>query len=425
MITISRALASLARFHGVQPSYVDARRRRHSASEQTLWRILRAMGVDLPEPGDALDVLRAARRHIAPVPPVVVAWDGRVPILPIQEATAHSAALVRARLTAESGEVWNWAVSPGQPFALGGTLPAGYHQLQLSWTGSEHAALVVSSPSGPRAQIGASVQRTSGVEVSTLLAQAGDHEPPSSRLFWNESLIDGPPRSMSFKGEPAGGAAYHPQHHEELLAWARAKPFAEDYAAFRAVEYLRREPWSAWPEPQRNGFIRLLEAPEDRRRVHLYAQWLADGQAAAICRPPAEGLRLELPFAIHRDGYDLWRRRRLFAVGASVGLDPLEDPAPSGVPLRPEELRRGRFEYLIACLRHLLRPIQALHIRSRARLYWQPADSPDGLGAYVQYPEEEILAVTILESVRAGTRLLPAKAGVPEPLEAALQGGAH
>ena len=171
MITTSRALARLARLHGVEIVQVDARQRRRLVSEDTLWRLLRAMRVELPDPSDAPEALRAARRAQAAVPPVVVAWDGRVP--PVAVRGGRSSAALRIRLTRQTGDTQAWDAAADQPVTISGALPYGYHRLEVSAGGTAHTAVIVSAPRAESAE------------------DAGFQEaPPSSRLFAVESGID-------------------------------------------------------------------------------------------------------------------------------------------------------------------------------------------------------------------------------------------
>jgi 4-alpha-glucanotransferase len=263
---------------------------------------------------------------------------------------------------------------------------------------------------------------------------------PASRLFWNELFIDtsvvpGGDAAAS-RDDPAApceaaqlvdyrrAAAYKRKRLEQALhrcagdmavqdqlrQFVAANPRVEDYARFRAVCDRRREGWHLWPDRLRDGTIHDDDfAPEDRQ-YHLFAQWQADYQLAAIDAVHARGaaaLYLDMPLGVNPDGYDAWRFHDLFADGVSAGAPP--DPLFTGGqnwgfrPLNPRAIRASGYGYLIETFRHHLRHARMLrldHVMSLYRLFWVP----DGLsakdGVYVRYPDEELFAVLVLESAR-------------------------
>ena len=197
---------------------------------------------------------------------------------------------------------------------------------------------------------------------------------------------------------------------DELDQFAKSNVHAADYARFRAVCDRRREGWLAWPERMQKGDIRTGDyAPEDFA-YHLFAQWQADRQLAAVGAARhggAASLYLDMPLGVNPAGYDAWRFRELFAEGVSAGAPP--DPLFTGGqdwgfrPLVPHALRTSGYGYLIETLRHHFRhaPLLRLdHVMSLYRLFWVP----DGVGAkrgvYVRYPEDELFAILVLESAR-------------------------
>jgi len=85
---VGTRLAELCRLYGVVVDYRDVAGRSCRPPRESLWAVLRGLGARLPAgraPGEAevRDALRVRRRELAerPVPPVVVAWDGRLPCL--------------------------------------------------------------------------------------------------------------------------------------------------------------------------------------------------------------------------------------------------------------------------------------------------------------------------------------------------------
>jgi 4-alpha-glucanotransferase len=187
-------------------------------------------------------------------------------------------------------------------------------------------------------------------------------------------------------------------------------PLAEDYARFRATLERRRAPWPAWPEPLREGVLKEGDYDEAAKRYHLYVQWVAQEQTAALCekgRSAGVEVCLDLPLGVHPDGYDVWRERGVFAREAAVGSPP--DTFFTGgqnwgfPPLHPEAMRKQGYHYFIACLRHHLQHAGILridHIMSLHRLYWIPRGMEAREGVYVRYPSDELYAILSVESHR-------------------------
>ena len=132
-------LHRLAARHGVDISYVDSLGRGHTATDETLVGILRALGEPITSPGDAAGILAGEAGQAAAgspaIPAVVVAWDGQLPPVVIGPEDAHRA--VTVELALEDG---------GDPHGLvhvearGGStvvvapapLPFGLHDLAVS-----------------------------------------------------------------------------------------------------------------------------------------------------------------------------------------------------------------------------------------------------------------------------------------------------
>lgn len=194
-------------------------------------------------------------------------------------------------------------------------------------------------------------------------------------------------------------------------------PDAESYAEFRATCHRQQSGWPDWRSPREPGELRAgRDFEPSLRDAHLYAQWLADRQLAAVARDGRSrgySLYLDLPLSARADGYDVWRRPGLFAGGASVGAPP--DPFFSEgqdwgfPPILPHEMRRRGFTYTRACLRHHMRHAGVLrvdHVMGLHRLFWIPEGSHAGDGVYVRYPWRELHALLNLESRRAGVAVV-------------------
>jgi 4-alpha-glucanotransferase len=300
------------------------------------------------------------------------------------------------------------------------------------------------------------------VATLPLLASFLDHplEPspylPVSRLFWNEFYIDVtrvPELQRSPSAQAIAGSTqvhreleglrslplvdYHRQmslkrraleelarcffaeRSERYNAFARfveAHPSLEDYARFRATVEQRRSPWPTWPQPLRDGVLKARDYDEAAKRYHLYVQWLAHEQMRDLHergRSAGVKLCLDLPLGVHPDGYDVWRERGAFALGAAAGSPPdaffTKGQNWGFPPLHPQAMRTQGYRYLIACLRHHLQHAGILrmdHIMGLHRLYWIPAGMEAREGVYIRYPRDELYAILSLESHRQGALIV-------------------
>jgi 4-alpha-glucanotransferase len=282
---------------------------------------------------------------------------------------------------------------------------------------------------------------------------------PVSRLFWNE-LYTEPPAGTDSPGDtgrpaasPYGGGLFDPRAamaakrpaleaaaraffaeggHDpsELLAFQARNPRADDYARFRALVG-RHGRWTEWPDRLRGRDVRGSDYDEDLARYHLYVQWLAERQLAAVSERAESrgvGLYLDLPLGVHPDGYDVWRERALFALDASAGAPP-DSLAAGGQdwgfpPLHPEAGRYDGHRYFVACIRKHLRFSRVLridHVMQLHRMYWVVGAGATE-GVYVRSPAEELFAVLCLEACRAGAVIVGEDLGtVPRSVRASMR----
>lgn len=223
--------------------------------------------------------------------------------------------------------------------------------------------------------------------------------------------------------DSARSAAFH--------AWVADHPRARDYARFRATTERMRVGWPEWPERMRDGSLEDGDFDPAAADYHLYVQWLAQQQfndLAARARGNGRGLYLDLPLGVHRAGYDVWRGRSAFTLGASAGAPP-DALSPGGQnwgfpPLHPERIREQGYRYYIDCLRHHLRLAGILrldHVAGLHRLFWVPQGCSARNGVYVRYRAEEFYAILALESRRHRAVVVGEDLGtVPDYVRAAM-----
>jgi 4-alpha-glucanotransferase len=205
----------------------------------------------------------------------------------------------------------------------------------------------------------------------------------------------------------------------------RAQPQVEDYAAFRAVQERRRTPWTEWPAPLRDGTVADDDFDPQVHQYHLYVQWLAAEQMAAVAdkaRALGPGMYLDLPLGVHAHGYDVWRERPAFAAGVSGGAPP-DVVFPRGqnwgfAPLHPEGIRAQGYRYVRAFVRRqmdLAGILRIDHMPSFHRVFWVPDGMEAKDGVFVRYPAEELYALFSLESHRHRTVLVGEDLGTVPP----------
>jgi 4-alpha-glucanotransferase len=228
-------LAALARLHGIQASYRDAMRRRQTAPPESILAVLRALGAPVEGPRDIPAAIQSAEYgELAALEPVVVAWDGRCPDIPVRlggiEATIEPEDEMTPPLGA-SQVAWKQRDAETSVLRLRGRLPAGYHRLRIAGKGCNAESLIISAPvraftgtdgnprrwgvflplyslrrsgdwgAGDYTGLGKLVNwssRLGAQVVSTLPLFAsyldGPFEPspysPVSRLFWNDFYVD-------------------------------------------------------------------------------------------------------------------------------------------------------------------------------------------------------------------------------------------
>jgi len=241
-------------------------------------------------------------------------------------------------------------------------------------------------------------------------------------------------------GDLAGALFAGPSpRREELEAFAAAHPELVAYSRFRAAgERLGRD-WRSWPgrrdRSRRGGRASPAGplAPEERSdeesfRYHLYAQWVAAQQMARTAA--ATRLYLDLPIGVHPDGFDPFWMPQAFTEGAHGGAPPdaffAEGQDWGFRPLHPEGIRRERYRYVIASLRHALRHAAVVridHVMGLERLYWIPNGFDARHGAYVSYRADELHALVALEASRAGCVVVGEDLGtVPEEVRRRMAG---
>jgi len=521
----SKVLHELAARLGIQTAYVDMAGHRQEASDSTLMPMMRALGAnvnDAGEAGDALEDMRQAKLNRW-LEPVCVQWHRGPSFVTLRLPESLPSGALRVAWQMEDGELvsqslrWGKSTKPRRLSNGGGgrvvafplhcpkPLAPGYHKLVCSFGERQVSSTLIVAPRrcyrpvGKRRDWGVFAPlyglhsaRSWGVgdygDLERLLAWTGEGggsfvgtlpllpaflddpcEPspysPVTRLGWNEVFLDvesvpelaecpGARRLMespTFRRRLGGlrrkevvdyrvamelkrevlthlSRRFFRQkssRRAEFEGFIRDHPHISDYARFRAVGEKLGRCWQQWPRRLRSGELRPGDGSGAVEGYHAYVQWLAHGQmeqTACRAREHSVSLYLDMPLGTHREGYDAWRYRDLFAPAASGGAPP--DPVFTQgqnwgfAPIHPERSREQGHAYLVAYLRHHLRQAGMLrfdHVMGLHRLYWVPEGLPASQGAYVKYPAKEFYAVLCLESHRHRAVIVGENLGTVSP----------
>ncbi|HEX5614131.1 MAG TPA: 4-alpha-glucanotransferase [Acidimicrobiia bacterium] len=389
-----RALHELATRLGVQVRYHDIWGHEHTASDETLVAIARALGVALERVSDAPAAL-GALRTLGPGP----------------EAGSPPAEPTQAPVPAPT-----WGVFV-PVYALRSTDDRGTGTLTHL---DALAALVARS--------GARVVAT----LPILATWPDDASPyaPVSRQAWDEAILD---------LEHLPGLVHHPEVRDRLppirpssrvvdhphVAFAvddaiahvatavsdddevrravdelaRRRPDLARYAQFRALADVHGRDWRRWPTIARDAPLTGAEpgAPAAAVFRYLYGQLAVEAQLDALTQrlhDRGQQLALDLPVGCDPCGFDTWWHRGDYAAEMSIGAPPdpfFAEGQDWGLPpLRPDRARRaGDDDALAGALHHHLRYADILridHVMGLHRLWWIPAGHDAADGAYVRYP---------------------------------------
>jgi 4-alpha-glucanotransferase len=167
--------------------------------------------------------------------------------------------------------------------------------------------------------------------------------------------------------------------------------------------------WHGWPadyhDPHSPAVTAFAQGHDDEIRFHTWLQWVTHRQlAGAAEHARAAGLRiglyLDLAVGEALDGSATWSDRGAYLTGATIGSPP--DPfAPSGqdwhlAGFQPGKIASGENppfkRMLTAAMRHA-GAIRIDHAAALRRLFLVPLDHEPADGAYVNYPQRELLDI--------------------------------
>lgn len=321
-------LRRLAAKRGVAASYDDAFGERRAVSEETLVAVLAALGEPIERPSDAARCLAGGAEVAEALPPVIVAWEGRLP----RKLGEQIAALAAGRSQEIALELED-GTEAGDLVAASGSsrrrrLPFGLHTLRLG----RATALVVSAP--PRCR--------------PLEAHSWGVFAPAYALWDEREALTGDLSHLARLASFAGGLG---------AAYVATLPLLADYATADAPE-VTTSPYSPlsrmwWNEgyldlgralgadtadlaaegegsPGGQGRFADVAAAATAVRAGLAAVLQQGGSAAARLRSGVEGFRAEHP--------DVTRYATFRAAARAAGIDRAAWPA----KWRRGDIRVGR-----------------------------------------------------------------------------------
>jgi 4-alpha-glucanotransferase len=206
----------------------------------------------------------------------------------------------------------------------------------------------------------------------------------------------------------------------------------QKFARFSALaEYFREADWRCWPaafqQPEAPAVAAFAREHPREILFHQYLQWLTETQLRqAQQQAYASGLFFtlyqDLALGANPGGYETWAYPGLFARGAALGAPP-DAFNPKGQnwglpPMIPERLKELRFQPFIDILKANL-PVDGMlrldHVMGLFRQFWLPYPGEKASGAYVRYPDRELLAILALESWRRRTLIIGEDLGTVAP----------
>ena len=369
------SIEALAELYGVETRYTDGLGRERQPDRRALEGILTAMGADLAGGVDFALATRRDQLATQGIEPVLVAWEGMLPAVPLSSTDAGSKARLSVRLE-DGGEL-----GCGGEVSVAGEvdasslerLPFGVHELEVKVGGRVLGSHVISAPSvacrwrprrsgvgvfvplyalesttswgagsltelsalaGWAAARGADVIATLPL-LASFPSEASPYR-PASRLFWNEAYLD-VEAVPEFRGCAAARELVESPGFREELGRLRSERWV-DYDGLAALKQRvvgllaldffergaseRRDEFESFRRSRMEldayaEFRASRESPAEGASAdrHRYAQWVVAEQLQGTARGAAAAgvdLALDLPLGVHPQGYDVSVREELF-----------------------------------------------------------------------------------------------------------------
>ncbi len=205
----------------------------------------------------------------------------------------------------------------------------------------------------------------------------------------------------------------------------------DSWSAWCALAEQHGPDWRRWPQDaraQRPGSEVVaryhLQAEAD---FHSWLQWLADEQMEAAQRAALDagmgtGVIHDLAVGVHPGGADAWAQQDLYVRGMSVGAPPDgfnqlgQDWGQP--PLHPQRLAAAGYRPLAGLYASGLRHAGGLrvdHVMGLMRLWWVPEGMTPDRGAYVRYDHTATVGALADQAARAGALAIGEDLGTVDP----------
>ena len=443
-------LHALARDAGLLVDWQDAGGRKQRVSDESLAAVLGALDLPAATPGQIEESRQRTREDERQAAQRLVTTDVKKPVrLPGRTAPVTFDEPGYYEVETDSGGV-TVAVAPPRAWTVADAAPG-----RRLWAPAVQIPALRDARGEAfgdcgalarfaRAAAGKGADAVAMSPVHALFpADASRYSPygPSSRLFLNVLLADcaspveGGARAAS--GDLIDWRAAIPEKLARLRALfeRRDEPtrravsaFARDrgtalvrHATFDALQahLSARAPggWQGWPATYRDvtgsAVAEFMAAHPAEIDFHVFLQWRAEcslqaAQAAAKDAGMTIGLITDMAVGLDGGGSEAWSQPGSLLEGLSVGAPP--DPlGPDGqdwgiTTFSPRALRRDGFESFIETLRAAVRHaggIRIDHAMSLRRLWVIPHGGAPADGAYLTYPETDLVRLLALESWQA------------------------
>ncbi|UYY59195.1 4-alpha-glucanotransferase [Sphingomonas sp. S2-65] len=187
--------------------------------------------------------------------------------------------------------------------------------------------------------------------------------------------------------------------------------------------------WQDWPERYRRpgslAVAQFAREHADEVEFHLFLQWWTDrslARAGEAAKGMAVGLVTDLAVGLDAGGSHAWSRGEELMLGIGIGAPPDAFQAAGqnwGITsFSPFALQRMDYRPFIDLMRSAMRHaggIRIDHALGLRRLWVVPTGASPLEGAYLRFPEQDILRLIALESHRARALVIGEDLGVVPP----------
>jgi 4-alpha-glucanotransferase len=167
--------------------------------------------------------------------------------------------------------------------------------------------------------------------------------------------------------------------------------------------------WHSWPkafqDPDASAVVSFAAEHDDDIQFHLWLQWvthrqLSDASEHARVSGLRVGLYLDLAVGEALDGSATWSEREVYLTDATIGSPP--DPfAPDGqewhlAGFQPSRIASGGsppFQRIVKAAMQYAGAIRIDHAAALRRLFLVPIDGTPSNGAYVSYPQDDLIQI--------------------------------